>query len=67
MYKLPKLADSSHHCVKDGVGYLYLDADDKQWKLSDKCVNQAKHPVYNTLQQVYDSYTSKVCLQQHMD
>ena len=61
MYKLPQIHDSPYEFVKDGYGYFYMDASNMQWEFGKVSLNETKHALSFTLQQVYENVNSQVC------
>jgi deoxyribonuclease-2 len=57
VYKLPRLSAGSEN-VKRGVGQVYMDSNSKQWKLLDQGIDGKNHPVYYTLNQIYNNSRS---------
>ena len=60
VYKLPRLHKSPHLLVREGLAHYYMDVNDQHWTLSDRSLNDTKHALYYTLQQMYKGYKSKV-------
>ncbi|XP_070581879.1 plancitoxin-1-like [Ptychodera flava] len=56
VYKLPKISESPEPLIQDGLGHYYMDVNSQQWKLSEKSLNQSKHAIAYTLQQIYDNH-----------
>ena len=62
MYKLPQIHDSPYEFVKDGHGYFYMDAGNMEWEFGKVPLNETKHALSFTLQQVYQNVNSQVRL-----
>ena len=62
MYKLPQIHDSPYEVVKDGHGYFYMDSGNTEWEFGKVPLNETKHALAFTLQQVYQNVNSKVRL-----
>ena len=60
MYKLPQDHHSPYGPVKEGYGYFYMDVNNIQWQMGKIPLNETKHALYYTLQQVYDNVKSQV-------
>ena len=62
MYKLPRLSESKHEVVRNGVGQMYMDVHSQHWKLLNQPVtDKSGHAIYHTLQQIYSGYKNAVC------
>jgi hypothetical protein len=50
---LPKLKNSTHHYVTQGLGYVYMDSKTKQFTMSEQPIKSNMSAVGQTLQQIY--------------
>lgn len=53
VYKLPRLEDSTHHYVTQGLGYVYMDSKTKHFTMPDKPIKSNMSAAGHTLQQIY--------------
>jgi hypothetical protein len=53
VYKLPRIKESTHDYVTQGLGYVYLDSKAKNFTMSDHSINSTMSAVGQTLQQIY--------------
>ena len=51
-YKLPKL-ESARGYVSQGIGYVYMDGETKNFTMPDKPINSSTSAIGHTLQQIY--------------
>ena len=51
-YKLPELK-SARGYVSQGIGYVYMDGETKNFTMPDKPINDSTSAVAHTLQQIY--------------
>lgn len=61
-YKLPHLPSSPWPTVANGSGYLYMDVNNKQWRLSNVSLADQNHALAYTMQQFYDQQNDPVRL-----
>ncbi|VDN00725.1 unnamed protein product [Thelazia callipaeda] len=54
-YKIARMHKSSIELARNGSAFLYMDAKDRKWLLSEVSIENAKQSIGFTLQQYYDA------------
>ncbi|XP_066294947.1 plancitoxin-1-like [Branchiostoma lanceolatum] len=53
-YKIPKIAESPHKLVQEGLGHVYMDVNTQKWSdVSPESLNNTDNAIGRTLQQMY--------------